>query len=79
MPPTHIVAPIPPRTPSPTLEPFPSLSKDEEGLFDIAICLDSALCEFEARGGAVYTQFYVNCIIEELVSGGKLEPACLTY
>jgi hypothetical protein len=72
MPPRRLVARTPPPPPPPALEPFPSLSQDEEELFDIAVRLDSALREFEARDGDVDTQFYVNCIIEELVSRFRL-------
>jgi hypothetical protein len=65
MPPTR---PVVPRPSSPVLEPFPPLSKEEEELFDIAIRLDSALREFDGGRGAVDTRFYVQAIMQELVS-----------
>ncbi|KAN0125446.1 hypothetical protein V8E53_015472 [Lactarius tabidus] len=69
----YVLSPVPlPLPPPPALEPFPSLSQDEEELFDIAVRLDSALREFEARDSDVDTQFYVNCIIEELTDAEAL-------
>ena len=76
MPPLHPSAcpPVPlPPTPSPPppslpKEPFPPLSDVEEMLFDTAVHLDCALCEFAAQGGAVDIQFFTECIVDELVS-----------
>ena len=83
MPPLRQVAPspsqpLPPLLPTPPLpsppprEPFPPLSEVEEELFDIAIRLDCALCEFDARGGAVNISHYTKSIVHELVSGFML-------
>ena len=83
MPPLREVAPspsqplppqpaIPPSPPSPPREPFPPLSEVEEELFDIAIRLDCALHEFDARGGVVNISHYTNSIVNELVSGYML-------
>ena len=71
MPPKCLIAPPPP---APARVLFPPLSQLEEELFTIAIRLDSAVREFAARQGQVDTQYYVNCIVAELVRRYSLGP-----
>ena len=58
----------PPSLPALPRDPFPSLSDVEEELLDIAIRLDCGLREFDAQGGVVNIDHYIQCIVDELVS-----------
>ena len=68
LPPPILLPPPPPSLPAPPRDPFPPLSDVEEELLDIAIRLDCGLREFDAQGGVVNIDHYIQCIVDELVS-----------